>query len=117
MEVTKNIREINEFTRNGRRYCVYEILKRYCGDIHTHYVVMFDTHGQHSIYVDKKDITPDRIEGVFRKIGLIEPDFTDRMSADTFRAAIQMLNDACYEDGTGVDETDVEYAIKYHKLK
>lgn len=117
MESTDNIKQTNEFNLNGRRYCVYEILKRYAGDIHTHYVVMFDTHGQHSIYVDKKDITPDRIEGVFRELGLIEPDFTDRMSADTFRAAIQMLNDACYEDGTGVVEADVEYAIKYHKLK
>lgn len=113
----QNLKEIKDFNLNGRRYCVYEILKRYCGDIHTHYVVMFDTHGQHSIYVDRKDIAPDRIEDVFKKLGLIDPDLSDKMSAETFRAAIYMLNNACYEDGEGVDEADIEYAIKYHKLK
>ncbi len=113
----QNLKQIKDFNLNGRRYCIYEILKRYCGDIHTHYVVMFDTHGQHSIYVDKKDIAPDRIEDVFKKLGLIDPDLSDKMPAETFRAAIYMLNNACYEDGEGVDEADIEYAIKYHKLK
>ena len=113
----QNLKQIKDFKFNGRRYCVYEILKRYCGDIHTHYVVMFDTHGQHSIYVDKKDIAPDRIEDVFKKLGLIDPDLSDKMSAETFRAAIYMLNNACYEDGEGVDEADIEYTIKKNKLK
>ena len=112
-----NLKQINDFNLNGRRYCVYEILKRYACDVHTHYVVMFDIHGQHSIYVDRKDILPDRIEGVFREIGLIDPDFTDKMSAETFRAAIYMLNNACYEDGTGVTEDEVEYTIKQYNLK
>lgn len=112
-----NLKQINDFNLNGRRYIVCEIINRYIGDIHTHYVVMFDTHGQHSIYVDRKDILPDRIEGVFREIGLIDPDFTDKMSAETFRAAIYMLNNACYEDGTGVTEDEVEYTIRQYNLK
>lgn len=117
METTQNLKQINDFNLNGRRYCVYEIVKRYTCDRHTHYVVMFDTHGQHSIYVDWKDIAPDRIEDVFKKIGLIDPDLTDKMSAETFREAIYMLNNTCYEDGEGVTDEDVEYTIKKNKLK
>lgn len=38
------------------------------------------------------------------------------ISAETFRACIQMLNDTCYESGTGVDEVDIEYTIKQRRL-
>lgn len=37
---------------------------------------------------------------------------SQRVSADTFRDCVCMLNDTCYESGTGVDEADVEYAVR-----
>lgn len=111
-----NLKQINDFNLNGRRYIVCEIIDRYIGDTHTHYAVMFDANGRHTLYVDRRDITPQNIEEKFRSVGLIEPD-TDKMSADTFREAINMLNNACYEDGTGVTEEEVEYTIKQYKLK
>lgn len=39
------------------------------------------------------------------------------ISAETFRACISMLNEICYEEGTGVPDTDIEYTIKQKKLK
>lgn len=38
------------------------------------------------------------------------------ISAETFRACIYMLNNTCYESGTGVDEADIEYTIKQRRL-
>lgn len=38
------------------------------------------------------------------------------VTANLFRHCISMLNDICYEQGTGIDETDIEYVIKVKKL-
>lgn len=38
------------------------------------------------------------------------------VTANLFRQCISMLNDICYEQGTGIDETDIEYVIKVKKL-
>ena len=40
----------------------------------------------------------------------------EHISAQTFRYCIYILNNTCYEDGTGVDESDIEYTIKQNNL-
>lgn len=38
------------------------------------------------------------------------------ISADTFRQCIAYLNDTCYEDGEGVEESEINYVIRRKHL-
>ena len=40
----------------------------------------------------------------------------EHISAETFRHCIAMLNNTCFEDGTGVEDSEIEYTIKQRGL-
>ncbi len=40
----------------------------------------------------------------------------EHISAETFRHCIAMLNNTCFEDGTGVCDSEIEYTIKQRGL-
>ena len=51
-----------------------------------------------------------------KEIAIKWKDENPTITAELFRQCIYMLNDICYEQGTGVDETDIEYVIKIKNL-
>ena len=110
---------VKKFDYNGREYVVFESEdSKYIGAVHKYRVHMTDGNGMHICYTSR--LESGYIESLFIGLGVIREDCPGRgrnITAEDFRQAVRLLNTSCYEDGTGVDDSEIEYAIKYHDLK
>lgn len=73
-EKEEDIKKINEFNVNGRKYVIYELIKNKKYYRNGCYAIMFDDNGEHELYVTYNHATQDKIEQVFRDFGYIEPE-------------------------------------------